>query len=145
MDLAFGPGRKLRLAPETLVVDRELVEVQAGDLQNPYTTIIPAGRRTEGEPLNNAEAHSYLIRAIPDFDSEESSDEDSDELVTGTVDCELSNEPYFQQQRILEEIDIDDDIVIFNITEKTAGIVRFHNKTDHDIEVTCQKQYANWN
>lgn len=133
MDQAFGGGRKLRLALAAPVVDGDIVA-------SPQTTIIPPGRRSEPEPLNNAEQHSFMIIATDD----ESGPEDSaSEEITGDVVVERSFEPYFQQQQDMATIEITDDITVFDITVKTAGIVRFRNNTDRDIEVICHKQYPN--
>lgn len=130
MDLAFGPGRKLRLALADPVVDQDIVA-------QPETTIIPAGRRSEPVPLNDCEQSSYMIIAVPE--GSEFEDSGSEEL--GTVDVERSFEPYFQQQQVMATLTITDDITVYDITVKTAGIIRFLNNTDHDIEVICHKQY----
>ena len=138
MDLAFSGGRKLRLGEDPLVVDGDTAE-------QPFTTVIPVGRATEGEALNNAEQHSFIIRAVADegSGSEEGSGSDEGVPISGNVVVQRALEPYFQQFGVMQTIAITDDITAFDITVRTGGIIRFVNETDSDIEVTCVKQHAN--
>jgi hypothetical protein len=120
MDLAFGPGRKLRMALASPTVDQAI-------LVDPSTTTISAGRRSEPVPLNDCEASTYIFKfsAAP----------------TGDVQVERSDEPYFQQYGLMQTITVTDDVHAYDITVRTAGIIRFFNNTDKSVEITCQKQY----
>lgn len=129
MDLAFSGGRKLRLALESPTVDRDIVA-------QPETTVIPPGRRSEPVALNDCGQSSFMITALV-----EGSDLESGSEETGTVIVERASEPYFQQQQVMQTLAITDDLTVFDITVKTAGMVRFLNNTSEDIEVTCYKQY----
>ena len=119
MDQAFNGGRKLRRGASTLTVDRETAF-------RPFTTTIPAAARSEGEPMNNAEQSSFLFKfaAAP----------------TGDIQVERSDEPYFQQVGAVQTITVTDDISVYDVTVRTAGIIRFFNNTNQSVEVTCFKQ-----
>jgi hypothetical protein len=119
MDLAFGPGRKLRMALASPTVNQDI-------LTKPFTTTILAARRTEGEPLNNAEQCTFLFKfaAAP----------------TGDIQVERSDEPYFQQYGLMQTITVTDDVHAYDITVRTVGIIRFFNNTDQSVEITCVKQ-----
>lgn len=140
MDSAYGHGRLMRLGEDPLITDRETAEY-------PYTTIIPVGRRTEGEPMNAAEQTTFLFRLIPESEegsgSEESGSESEEADGSGTIVAERSNSQYFEQYQDMQTITVDDDIEVFDVTVKTAGFVRFLNNSSAAMEVTVQKLRPN--
>jgi len=119
MDLAFGPGRKLRRGADVLVVDQETA-------YRPFTTVIPAGKYSEGEPMNNAEQSSFLFQfaGVP----------------TGDIQVQRASEPYFQQAGAVQTITVTDDISAYDVTVRTVGLLRFFNNTNQSVEITCVKQ-----
>lgn len=122
MDPAFGHGRKLRRGATVLTADQETAF-------RPFTVTIPAGARSEGEPMNNAEQHSFLAKFAG--------------APTGDLQAERSDEPYFAAYSTMQTITTADDVVAYDITVKTGGIVRFFNNTNQSVEITCFKQRAN--